>query len=86
MQGDDPLSDDSEREEHQTGPKSGGPMKGMHIAMMQGWIVQRARDKCSFFHDRHRQAADAYRDGLPKEAQQEMFLKVISATPARKPH
>lgn len=62
--------------EHQTVPKSIGPMKGMHLAMAEGWIVQRARDKCSFSHDRHRQAADAYRDSIPVEERNEMMLKV----------
>ncbi|KAI0005369.1 hypothetical protein BJV74DRAFT_875326 [Russula compacta] len=34
-------------------------MRGLQIAIDEGWLVQRARDMCSFAHDRYRQAAEA---------------------------
>ncbi|KZT42789.1 hypothetical protein SISSUDRAFT_979545 [Sistotremastrum suecicum HHB10207 ss-3] len=52
-------------------------MKGLHVAMMEGWIQQRARDKCAFSHDRYRQAAVSYFEGLPSEVQEKMALRII---------
>ncbi|KAF7324347.1 Histidine kinase [Mycena venus] len=34
-------------------------MRGLQKAIDEGWVIQRARDMCSFAHDRYRQAAQA---------------------------
>lgn len=40
-------------------------IRGLQMALIEGWLVQRARDMCSFAHDRYRQAAQACAEGLP---------------------
>lgn len=42
-----------------------GSMKGMQVAIAEGWIVNRGRDECSFAHDRYRQAAEAEAATIP---------------------
>ena len=42
-------------------------MKGLQAAIAEGWLMQRARDMCSFAHDRYRQAAIAEAEKLPQE-------------------
>lgn len=42
-----------------------GSMKGMQVAIAEGWIVNRGRDECSFAHDRYRQAAEAEAANIP---------------------
>ncbi len=34
-------------------------MRGLQLALTEGWLITRARDMCSFAHDRYRQAAQA---------------------------
>jgi hypothetical protein len=32
-------------------------MRGLQIAIQEGWLIQRGRELCSFSHDRYHQAA-----------------------------
>nr|GAT57553.1 histidine kinase [Mycena chlorophos] len=52
-------------------------MRGLQVAVEQGWIIQRARDMCSFAHDRYRQAAQAEVASLPEGAAAKMSLRII---------
>jgi hypothetical protein len=51
-------------------------IRGLQIALVEGWLVQRARDMCSFSHDRYRQAAQAEAENLPKETIARMSFRV----------
>ncbi|KAI0271645.1 histidine kinase [Gloeopeniophorella convolvens] len=62
--------------EKSTGPTRGS-MRGLQIAIAEGWLVQRARDMCSFAHDRYRQAAEAEAMGLPEELIAKMSFRII---------
>ncbi|KAL5518690.1 CHK1 [Sanghuangporus vaninii] len=52
-------------------------IKGLQSAIAEGWLVQRARDMCSFAHDRHRQTAIAMAEKLPKDTIANMSLRII---------
>ncbi|KAJ7226000.1 dual-domain HisK/Mak2 protein kinase [Mycena pura] len=52
-------------------------MRGLQIAVEEGWIIQRARDMCSFAHDRYRQAAQAEVASLPDGVVAKMSLRII---------
>ncbi|KAJ7071393.1 hypothetical protein C8F01DRAFT_1110373 [Mycena amicta] len=52
-------------------------MRGLQVAVEEGWIIQRARDMCSFAHDRYRQAAQADVATLPEGAAAKMSLRII---------
>lgn len=64
----------------------GRSIGGQQIAISEGWLVNRARDMCSFTHDRYRQAAQAELDTFPEEAVAKMSLKVglIHVSPTMK--
>ena len=51
-------------------------IRGQQISISEGWLVNRARDMCSFTHDRYRQAAQAELDTFPEEIVAKMSLKV----------
>lgn len=51
-------------------------MRGLQIAISEGWLVQRARDMCSFAHDRYRQAAEAEAVNLPHDLIAKMSFRV----------
>jgi hypothetical protein len=51
-------------------------MRGLQIAISEGWLVQRARDMCSFAHDRYRQAAEAEAFNLPHDLIAKMSFRV----------
>ena len=53
-----------------------GSMRGLQMALSEGWLVQRARDMCSFAHDRYRQAAQAEAEALPEESVAKMSFRV----------
>lgn len=53
-------------------------MRGLQIAIAEGWLVQRARDMCSFAHDRYRQAAEAEALNLPSDLIAKMSFRVRS--------
>lgn len=53
-----------------------GSMRGLQLAIQEGWLVQRARDMCSFAHDRYRQAAQAEAATLPDGSGSKMSFKV----------
>lgn len=53
-----------------------GSMKGLQLALAEGWLIQRARDMCSFAHDRYRQAAQAEAEALPEESTAKMSFRV----------
>jgi hypothetical protein len=55
-----------------------GSMRGLQVATAEGWLIQRARDMCSFAHDRYRQAAQAEAELLPREIVAKMSFKVSS--------
>ncbi|KAF9072703.1 dual-domain HisK/Mak2 protein kinase [Rhodocollybia butyracea] len=52
-------------------------MRGMQMALVEGWLIQRARDMCSFAHDRYRQAVQAEANNLPEETRSKMSLRII---------
>lgn len=54
----------------------GKSIRGQQISISEGWLVNRARDMCSFTHDRYRQAAQTELDTFPEEAVAKMSLKV----------
>lgn len=54
---------DKDNKEKETSNRS--PIKGMHVAIAEGWIVNRGRDECTFAHDRYRQAAEAEAATIP---------------------
>jgi len=59
-------------------------MRGLQIAISEGWLVQRARDMCSFAHDRYRQAAEAEALSLPDDFIAKMSFRVrIRIFPSR---
>jgi len=51
-------------------------MRGLQIAIAEGWLVQRARDMCSFAHDRYRQAAEAEARSLSDDLIAKMSFRV----------
>jgi hypothetical protein len=51
-------------------------MRGLQVAISEGWLVQRARDMCSFAHDRYRQAAEAEALSLPNDIIAKMSFRV----------
>ena len=55
---------------------SRGSMRGLQTAIAEGWLTQRARDMCSFAHDRYRQAAQADAATLPEEVTAKMRFRV----------
>ncbi|KAF9473185.1 hypothetical protein BDN70DRAFT_997771 [Pholiota conissans] len=52
-------------------------MRGLQLALTEGWLITRARDMCSFAHDRYRQAAQAEAERLPKETIAKMSFRII---------
>ncbi|KAJ7151534.1 hypothetical protein C8R46DRAFT_1166444 [Mycena filopes] len=52
-------------------------MRGLQLAIGEGWIIQRARDMCSFAHDRYRQAAQADIASLPEDVVAKMSLRIV---------
>ncbi|EKM60729.1 uncharacterized protein PHACADRAFT_155836 [Phanerochaete carnosa HHB-10118-sp] len=54
-----------------------GSMRGLQLAIQEGWLVQRARDMCSFAHDRYRQAAQAEAATLPEGSVAKMSFRII---------
>lgn len=58
------------------GSTSNGSMRGLQMAIQEGWLVQRARDMCSFTHDRFRQAAQAEAANLPEGVTSKMSFRV----------
>lgn len=53
-----------------------GSMRGLQVAITEGWLVQRARDMCSFSHDRYRQAATMQAQKLPEDERAKMSFRV----------
>ncbi|KAF8061003.1 hypothetical protein FPV67DRAFT_1673829 [Lyophyllum atratum] len=56
---------------------SRGSMRGLQFALTEGWLIQRARDMCSFAHDRYRQAAQAEANALPEGTFATMSFRII---------
>ncbi|OSD05781.1 histidine kinase [Trametes coccinea BRFM310] len=52
-------------------------IRGLQTAIAEGWLIQRARDMCSFSHDRYRQAAQAEAESQPEEAIAKMSFRII---------
>ncbi|PVF96145.1 hypothetical protein CPB86DRAFT_523058 [Serendipita vermifera] len=66
---------------HSLPPLSGfgrASMRGLQQALAQGWLTQRARDMCSFTHDKYRQAATHMAGLLPDIVTMKMSLKIAS--------
>jgi hypothetical protein len=53
-------------------------MRGLQLALSEGWLTQRARDMCSFSHDRYRQAVQAEVESLPADIIIKMSFRVRS--------
>lgn len=51
-------------------------IRGLQTAIAEGWLIQRARDMCSFSHDRYRQAAQAEAESQTEEAIAKMSFRV----------
>ena len=51
-------------------------MRGLQQVLAQGWLIQRARDMCSFTHDKYRQAATHMASQQPDIVIMRMCLKV----------
>ena len=58
------------------GSNNTGSMRGLQLAVAEGWLITRARDMCSFSHDRYRQAAQAEAENLPKDIAAKMSFRV----------
>ncbi|EPS99596.1 hypothetical protein FOMPIDRAFT_1147208 [Fomitopsis schrenkii] len=56
---------------------SRGSMRGLQVAITEGWLVQRARDMCSFSHDRYRQATQAEAELLQEDMISKMSFRII---------
>ncbi|TFK30704.1 dual-domain HisK/Mak2 protein kinase [Coprinopsis marcescibilis] len=52
-------------------------MRALQVAQSEGWLVQRARDMCSFVHDRFRQAAQTEANALPPEVKAKMSFRIV---------
>ncbi|KAI0666240.1 histidine kinase [Trametes maxima] len=63
-----------ERENSSTTRRS---IRGLQNAIAEGWLIQRARDMCSFSHDRYRQAAQAEAESQAQEAIAKMSFRII---------
>ncbi|KAK0208888.1 hypothetical protein DFS33DRAFT_1254916 [Desarmillaria ectypa] len=50
---------------------------GLQKALDEGWLIQRARDMCSFAHDRYRQAAQAEAANLSEKVATKMSLRIV---------
>lgn len=72
------TSSNSEHEQEVIGimPATRASMRGLQQALAEGWLIQRARDMCSFTHDKYRQAATHMASLLPDIAVMKMCLKV----------
>jgi len=57
---------------------SRGSVRGLQVATAEGWLIQRARDMCSFAHDRYRQAVLAEAENNPQETLEMSFRVSIS--------
>jgi hypothetical protein len=55
-------------------------MRGLQQVLAQGWLIQRARDMCSFTHDKYRQAAAHMASQQPDIVIMKMCLRVSSST------
>lgn len=53
-------------------------MRGLQQVLAQGWLIQRARDMCSFTHDKYRQAATHMASQLPDIILMQMSLQIAS--------
>ena len=62
-----------------------GSMRGLQAAISEGWVVQRARDMCSFMHDRYRQVAQAEVEKMPPENIAKMSFRVCMNTLSTNP-
>ncbi|KDQ54896.1 hypothetical protein JAAARDRAFT_196280 [Jaapia argillacea MUCL 33604] len=56
---------------------SHGSMRGLQLAIQEGWLAQRGRDMCSFSHDRYRQAAEAEVEALPEGVRAKMAFRIV---------
>ncbi|PPQ67388.1 hypothetical protein CVT25_005967 [Psilocybe cyanescens] len=52
-------------------------MRGLQLALTEGWLITRARDMCSFAHDRYRQAAQAEVESLTQESIAKMSFRIV---------
>lgn len=59
-----------------TGSNNTGSIRGLQLAIAEGWLITRARDMCSFSHDRYRQAAQTEAENLPKDVAARMSFRV----------
>ncbi|KAI8983351.1 histidine kinase [Trametes punicea] len=63
--------------EKENGSATRGSIRGLQTAIAEGWLIQRARDMCSFSHDRYRQAAQAEAESQPQETIAKMSFRII---------
>ena len=53
-------------------------IRGLQTAIAEGWLIMRARDMCSFAHDRYRQAAQAEAESQPEDTIAKMSFRVCA--------
>ncbi|KAI0367509.1 histidine kinase [Pilatotrama ljubarskyi] len=63
--------------EKENGSTTRRSIRGLQTAIAEGWLIQRARDMCSFSHDRYRQAAQAEAESQPEETIAKMSFRII---------
>ncbi|CDO70926.1 hypothetical protein BN946_scf184829.g34 [Trametes cinnabarina] len=63
--------------ENQNSSTTRRSIRGLQTAIAEGWLIQRARDMCSFSHDRYRQAAQAEAENQPAENIAKMSFRII---------
>ncbi|KAI0325627.1 histidine kinase [Cubamyces sp. BRFM 1775] len=63
--------------EKENGSTTRRSIRGLQTAIAEGWLIQRARDMCSFSHDRYRQAAQAEAESQAQETIAKMSFRII---------
>lgn len=59
-----------------TSSNLGGSIRGLQVAIAEGWLIQRAREMASFAHDRYWQATQMEAKNLSTEAIAQMSFRV----------
>jgi hypothetical protein len=63
-------------------PSACASIRGLQMALAEGWLIQLARDKCSFAHDRYCQAVKIHTASLPEEVTAKMRFRVRHFIPS----
>lgn len=63
-----------------TSSNLGGSIRGLQVAIAEGWLIQRAREMASFAHDRYWQATQMEAKNLSTEAIAQMSFRLVLIT------